>query len=85
MDVGKTLNAKSLKSMGIIDKVRVKPTLDTSRDALKDHREISNGMYLFSKIDPPEVITHYLQDLAALGIDISGIIWTDYQNNHRTS
>lgn len=72
VDVGKPLNAKNLKSMGIIDKVRVKPTLDTSQDAVKDHKEISHGMYLFSKIDPPEVIAHYLQDLAAQGIDISG-------------
>lgn len=72
VDVGKPLNAKNLKSMRIIDKVRVKPTLDTSWDALKDHREIYHGMYLFSKIDPPEVISHYLQDLAAHGIDISG-------------
>lgn len=71
VDVGKPLNAKKLKSMGIIDKFRVKPTLDTSWDALKDHMEISHGMYLFSKIDPPGVISNYLEDLAAQGIDIS--------------
>lgn len=59
-DVGKPLSAKNLKSMGIIDKVRVKPTLDTSWEALKDHREISNEMYIFYKIDPLEVIAHYL-------------------------
>lgn len=70
--VGKPLNTKNLKSMSIIDKVRVKPTLDTSWDALKDHREISHGMYIFSKIDPLEVIAHYLQDLAEQGIDIYG-------------
>lgn len=52
VDMDKPLNAKNLKSMGIIDKVKVKPTLDTSWEALKDHREISHGMYLFSKIDP---------------------------------
>ncbi|XP_050897023.1 eukaryotic translation initiation factor 4 gamma-like [Lathyrus oleraceus] len=28
-------------------------------------------MYLFSKIDPPEVIAHYLQNMASQGIDIS--------------
>lgn len=72
VDVSKSLNAKNLKSMGLIDKVRVKPTLDTSWEALKDQREIYNGMYLFSKIDPPEVISRYLQDLEAQGIDIYG-------------
>lgn len=30
VDMGKPLNAKNLKSMWIIDKVRIKPTLDTS-------------------------------------------------------
>lgn len=70
VDAGKPLNTKNLKSMRIIEKVRVKPTLDTSWDALKDHREVSHGMYLFSKIDPPEVIAHYLQDLVSQGIDI---------------
>ncbi|XP_050896781.1 eukaryotic translation initiation factor 4 gamma-like [Lathyrus oleraceus] len=39
---------------------------------MKDHREISHGMYMFSKIDPSEVIAHYLQDLDEQGIDISG-------------
>lgn len=56
VDMGKPLNAKNLKSMGLIDKVRVKPTKDTSREALKDHIEVSNGMYLFSKIYPLEVV-----------------------------
>ncbi|XP_050889951.1 uncharacterized protein LOC127095284 [Lathyrus oleraceus] len=42
VDVGKPLNAKSMKSMGLIDKVRVKPTKDTSWKALKDQRGISN-------------------------------------------
>lgn len=60
VDMAKPLNAKNLKSMGIIDKVRVKPTLNTSWDTLNDHKEISHGIYLFSKIDPLEVIVHYL-------------------------
>lgn len=72
MGMMKPLNVKNLKSMGLIDKVRVKPTKDTSWEALKDQRDIYNGMYLFSKIDPPWVITCYLQDLEAQGIDISG-------------
>lgn len=72
VDMGKPLNAKNLKNMGLIDKVRVKPTKDTSWEALKDHMEISNGMYLFIKIDPPEFIAFYLQDLQAQGTDISG-------------
>ena len=37
--------------------------------------EISNVMYLFSKIDPPEVIAHYLQDLEAQGIEIFRFTW----------
>lgn len=60
IDVGKSLNAKNLKSMGVIDRVLVKPTVDTSWEALKDHRKIPHVMYLFSKIDPLEVIAHYL-------------------------
>lgn len=57
--------------MCLIDKVRVKPIKDTSWEALKDQRDISNGMYLFSNIDSPEVIAYYLRDLEAQGIDIS--------------
>ena len=53
----------NLKRMGIINQVRVKPTLDTSWEALKDQRKIPNGLYLFSKIDPPEVVMYYLDDL----------------------
>lgn len=50
------MNARNLKSMGIIEEVRAKPTLDTSLEALKDQRKIPNGLYLFSKIDPLEVV-----------------------------
>ena len=60
LDVDKPLNARNLKSMGVIDKVLVKPTLDTSWEALKNQRKIPNGLYLFSKIDPLEVIANYL-------------------------
>ena len=71
VDVGKPLKDINLKSMGVIDRVLVKPTLDTSWEALKDQRKIPNGLYLFSKIGTSEAITHYLQDLASQGIDIS--------------
>lgn len=57
--------------MGIIEKVLVNPSLDNSWEALKDQRKIPNGLYLFSKIDLPEVIAHYLQDLANQGANIS--------------
>lgn len=60
VDVGKPLNGRNLKSMGLIDKVRVKLTKNTSWEALKDQREVANEMYLFSKIDPPKVIACYL-------------------------
>lgn len=36
VDVGKPLNARNLRSMGVIDRVLVKPTLDTYWEALKD-------------------------------------------------
>lgn len=36
VDMGKALNAKNLKSMGLIDKVNVKPIMDTSWEAMKD-------------------------------------------------
>lgn len=39
VDLRKPLNGRNLKSMGLIDKVRVKPTITTSWEALKDHRE----------------------------------------------
>ncbi|XP_050895502.1 uncharacterized protein LOC127102133 [Lathyrus oleraceus] len=71
IDTGRPLNAQNLKSMGIIDQVRAKLTLDTSWEELKDQREIPNGLYLFSKIDPLEVIAYYLEDLAKQGVDIS--------------
>ena len=53
VDTGRPLNSRNLKSMGIIERVMVKPSLDTSWEALKDQRKIPNGLYLFSKIDPP--------------------------------
>ncbi|CAL5190645.1 unnamed protein product [Lathyrus oleraceus] len=71
IDTGRALNARNLKIMGILDQVRVKPTLDTSWDALKDQRKIPNGLYLFSKIDPSEVILYHLDDLRKQGVDIS--------------
>ncbi|KAI5397716.1 hypothetical protein KIW84_063511 [Lathyrus oleraceus] len=71
VDTGRPLNARNLKSMGVIEQVCVKPTLDTSWESLKDQRKIPNSLYLFSKIDPPEVVAHYLQDLANQGVDIS--------------
>ncbi|XP_050888016.1 leucine-rich repeat extensin-like protein 2 [Lathyrus oleraceus] len=71
IDIGRPLNARNLKSTGIIDQVRVKPTLDTSWEALRDQRKIPNKIYLFSKIDPPEVVAYYLKDLANQGVDIS--------------
>ncbi|KAI5443690.1 hypothetical protein KIW84_012372 [Lathyrus oleraceus] len=71
IDTGRPLNARNLKSMGIIDQVRAKPTLDTSWEALRDQREIPNRLFLFSKIDPPEVVAYYIQDLSNQGVDIS--------------
>lgn len=71
VDVGKPLNARNLKSKGVIERVLVKPTLDTSWEALKDQRKMPNGLYLFSIIEHLEVIAHYLQDLASQGVDIS--------------
>lgn len=74
IDTDKPLNSRNLKSMGIIERVLVKPSLDTTWEALKDQRKIPNGLYLFSKIDPPEVIAHYLRDLANQGVDISDFL-----------
>ncbi|XP_050908138.1 extensin-like [Lathyrus oleraceus] len=71
IDTRKPINAKNLKSMGILDQVKVKPTLDTSWDALKDQREIPHGLYLFSKEDPRDVILFYLDNLMKEGVDIS--------------
>ncbi|XP_050916493.1 uncharacterized protein LOC127131621 [Lathyrus oleraceus] len=71
IDTGRPPNARNLKSMGIINQVRVKPSLDTSWETLKDQREIPNGLYFFSRIDPPEVVAYYLEDLRKQGVDIS--------------
>ncbi|XP_050909669.1 extensin-like [Lathyrus oleraceus] len=60
--------------MGIIDQVRAKPTLDTSWEAFRDKREIPNGLYLFSKVDPPEVVAYYLQNFSNQGVYISEFI-----------
>ncbi|XP_050895821.1 uncharacterized protein LOC127102498 [Lathyrus oleraceus] len=72
IDTGRALKARNLKSMGILDQVKVKPTLETSWDALKDQRKIPHGLYLFSKIDPAKEILYYLDDLRKQGVDISG-------------
>lgn len=71
VDTGRPLNSRNLKSMEIIERVMVKPSLDTSWEALKDQIKIPNGLYLFTKIDPPEVVAQYLLDLANQGVDIS--------------
>lgn len=71
VDTRRPLNSRNLKSMGIIEKIMVKTSLETSWEALKDQRKIPNSLYLFSKIDPPEVVMHYLQDLANQRVDIS--------------
>jgi hypothetical protein len=63
IDTGRAQNARNLKSMGILNQVRVKPTLDTSWEALKDQRKIPHELYLFSKVDPLEVVMYYLDDL----------------------
>ncbi|KAI5437402.1 hypothetical protein KIW84_023495 [Lathyrus oleraceus] len=71
IDTGKPLNSRNLKSMAILEKVNVRPTLDTSWEALKDQRKIPHGLYLFSKEEPKEAILHYLQRLKDEGVDIS--------------
>ncbi|XP_050877281.1 proline-rich receptor-like protein kinase PERK10 [Lathyrus oleraceus] len=71
IDTGRAMNARNLKSMGILNKVRVKPTLDTSCDALKYQRKIPNELYLLLKIDPPEVVMYYLDDLRKQGVEFS--------------
>lgn len=38
VDVGKPLNRRNLKSMGLIDKVNVKPTRNTSWESLNAQR-----------------------------------------------
>lgn len=80
VDVWKPLNGRNLKSVGLIDKVFVKPTRNTSWEELEDKREKENGMYLFTKIDPPEVIEFYLKDLEAQGYDTSNFSmdWLPY-------
>ncbi|XP_050919606.1 uncharacterized protein LOC127137164 [Lathyrus oleraceus] len=74
VDTGMPLNLRNLKSMRIIEKVIVKPSLDTSWEDLKDQSKIPNDLYLFSKIDRPELIDHYLQDLANQGVYISDFL-----------
>lgn len=71
MDIGKPLNGRNLKSMGLIDKVIIKPTRSTSWEELKDKREKMDETYLFTKSDPPKVIEFYLKNLEAQGYDIS--------------
>lgn len=71
IDIGRPLNTRNLKSMGVIEQIRVKPLLDTTWEAFNDHRKIPNSVYLFSKIDPLEVVAYYLQDLPSQGVDIS--------------
>lgn len=44
IDTGSPLNSRNLKSMGIIERVMVKPSLDTFWEALKGQRKIPNGL-----------------------------------------
>ncbi|KAI5389543.1 hypothetical protein KIW84_074997 [Lathyrus oleraceus] len=77
IDTGKPLNAKNMKSMGILDQVKFRPTLDTSWDALIDQRKIPHGLYLFSREEPRDVILFYLQGLKDEGVDISDFHLSD--------
>ncbi|KAI5435958.1 hypothetical protein KIW84_022401 [Lathyrus oleraceus] len=48
IDVGKPLNARNLKSMGIIKDIRVKPTMDVSWECLKDQRKMPHGLTVWT-------------------------------------
>ncbi|KAI5423775.1 hypothetical protein KIW84_030128 [Lathyrus oleraceus] len=80
IDTGKPLNSKNLKSMGILDKVNVRPTLDTSWEALKDQRKIPHSLYLFSKEEPKEAILLYLQDIEGEESEARRILWNKTTN-----
>ncbi|KAI5444842.1 hypothetical protein KIW84_013212 [Lathyrus oleraceus] len=71
IETGRPLNAKNLKSMGIIKEIRVKPTMDVSWEALKDQRKMPHGLERFFKNEPRDAIAIYLQRLLDEGIDIS--------------
>ncbi|KAI5387729.1 hypothetical protein KIW84_073720 [Lathyrus oleraceus] len=71
IDTGRPLNSRNLKSMGILKKIQVKPTLDTSWDALKYQRKLPHGLARFYKNEPREAILHYMQRLKDEGVDIS--------------
>ncbi|KAI5384283.1 hypothetical protein KIW84_071335 [Lathyrus oleraceus] len=71
IDTGKPLNARNLKSMGILKKIQVRPTLDTSWDALKDQRKLPHGLARFFKNEPRDAILFYMQRLKDEGVDIS--------------
>jgi hypothetical protein len=70
IETGRPLNSRNLKSMGILEKIHVKPTLDTSWEALKDQRDMPNGLCKFYRDEPKEAILHYLQRLKDEGVDI---------------
>ena len=71
IDTGRPLNARNLKSMGILKKIQFKSTLDTSWDALKDQRKLPHGLARFYKNEPREAILHYMQRLKDEEVDIS--------------
>lgn len=71
VDIWNPLNGRNLKIMGLIEKVLIKPTRNTSWEELKDKIEQVDDMYIFTKIDPPEVIKFYLRDLEAQDYDMS--------------
>ncbi|KAI5435515.1 hypothetical protein KIW84_022077 [Lathyrus oleraceus] len=70
IETGRPLNSRNLKSMGILEKIHIKPTLDTTWEALKDQRDMPNGLCMFYKEEPKEAILHYLQRLKDEGVDI---------------
>src|ERR1044072_5321002 len=57
--VGDVLNAKNLKNMGILKTITVDPTA-----------EVVDNFPLFSKLDDPEVVAHYVLMMEAEGIDM---------------
>jgi hypothetical protein len=74
--VGDVLNAKNLKNMGVLKTIIVDPTPESQEQVLKK-RQVVDNFPLFSKLDDPEVVAHYIMMMEEEGIDMSGFNYDD--------
>src|ERR1044072_3654833 len=62
--------------MGILKTITVDPTPEAQQEIL-GRRQVVDNFPLFSKLDDPEVVAHYILMMEEEGIDMSGFNYDD--------